>query len=465
MFTERDLDNSYDLEKAVKLILDGNSARCDSDSVIIDDSVITITEEAVYHISGNLDNGMIIVDAENAKLQLILDGVQINNDTSAAIYVKSAEKVFITTAEGSQNSLTSGEEFVNIDDNHIDATIFSKDDITLNGTGRLNITAKSGHGVVSKDDLKITSGVYTIWAGDHGLSGKDSVRIADGDIDISATEDGIHSENEDEEELGYVYIQDGDIHISAGDDGIHAGSSLMVRDGNIQVEKSYEGLEALVIDISGGNILIHSDDDGLNAAGGTDASGIWNDKPDDANNAQVDTGKDKGLDEENINSDNLNQEAPNMEQNDKSQTSDMEQNNEPPAPRGDMPMDNANDMRGVDDFIGRGGGENGGGMMDVSEDAKIIISGGTIFAIGTSQMAENFTSAKNQGTIMLNMNGNLGDDIIILDKDGKELASWTAGIDFQNIVVSCAGIEDGGTYTIQVGTSTESVTMNGLIYK
>jgi hypothetical protein len=114
------------------------------------------------------------------------------------------DKVFVILAEGSENTLANGGEYIAIDDNNIDSVIFAKTDLTLNGSGSLTITARAGHGVVSKDDLVITGGSYTITAASHGLSGKDSIAIADGTFAITSGKDGIHAENSDNASLGYL---------------------------------------------------------------------------------------------------------------------------------------------------------------------------------------------------------------------------------------------------------------------
>ena len=179
-----------------RITLSGGSASSDSDAVQISGSTVTITDEGTYILSGTLNDGMIVVSAEDTdKIQLVLDNVEITSSDSAAIYVLEADKVFITTASGSENSLANGGEYVAIDDNNIDAVIFSKSDLTLNGAGTLTINAAAGHGVVSKDDLVLTSGAYTITAASQGLSGKDSVRIANGTYTITSGKDGIHAEN------------------------------------------------------------------------------------------------------------------------------------------------------------------------------------------------------------------------------------------------------------------------------
>lgn len=236
MFTDRDMEIGYDEETSARITLSGNSASCDSDAVQISDSTVTITDEGTYILSGTLDDGMIVVNAEDTdKIQLVLDNVEITSSTSAAIYVLEADKVFITTASGSENTLANGGEYVAIDDNNIDAVIFSKSDLTLNGAGTLTINAAAGHGVVSKDDLVLASGTYNITAASHGLSGKDSVRIANGTYTIVSGKDGIQVENTDDTSLGFLYIAGGTFTITADGDGMSASAYLQIEDGSFTI--------------------------------------------------------------------------------------------------------------------------------------------------------------------------------------------------------------------------------------
>ena len=235
MFTNRDKEIGYDEESAIAINLSDGASTADSDSVVIDGDTITITEEGTYILSGSLTNGQIVVEAENAKVQLVLDNADISCETSAAIYVKAADKVFITTTDGSTNTVCTSGEFEAIDDNNIDAAIFSKSDLTLNGAGSLEVTCENGHGILSKDDLVITSGEYVVDAGKHALSGKDSVRIAGGTFDLTAGRDGIHSENTDEEEKGFVYIENGSFTITSDGDGIDASYVVEIVDGSFDI--------------------------------------------------------------------------------------------------------------------------------------------------------------------------------------------------------------------------------------
>ena len=235
MFTERDLAGTYEESGAVYVTLSDDGIAGETDGVVIDGQMVTITAEGTYIFSGTLSEGQIVVDADNAKVQIVFDNVDITCASSAAVYVKSAEKVFVTLAEGSQNTLRNTDEYVAIDDNNIDAVIFAKSDLTLNGTGSLTIISAEGHGIVSKDDLKITGGTYDITAAGHALSGKDSVRIADGTFILTAEKDGIHAENADDEEKGYIYIADGDFTITSDGDGMDASNIVQIEDGTFDI--------------------------------------------------------------------------------------------------------------------------------------------------------------------------------------------------------------------------------------
>ncbi len=244
VFSDRDLETGYDESSAAVIKLSGKSASCDSDAVKVSGSKITITDEGTYIISGTLQDGMVVVDADKSdKIQIVLNGVTISNSTSAALYVLKADKVFITTAEKSENTLSNGGTYKAIDDNNIDSVIYSKEDLTLNGKGSLTINADAGHGIVSKDSLVLTSGEYNITAESHGLSGKDDVSVADGNYKIVSGKDGIHAENSDDESLGFVYILDGTFDITSEGDGISGAALGQIGNGNFKI-KTGGGCEA-----------------------------------------------------------------------------------------------------------------------------------------------------------------------------------------------------------------------------
>ena len=229
LFSDRDYETDY--SQCTAITLQGSSAI--GNGVGINGSTVTITKEGAYLLSGSLTDGMVIVDTDKeTKVQLILNNAEIHSETSAPIYIKQADKVFITLAEGSSNTLSCGESYVAIDENNIDSAIFSKDDLTLNGSGTLTISSPAGHGIVSKDDLRITGGTYKITAAGHGLSGQDALSIADGSFTITCGKDGIHGENDEDAALGTVYIGNGSYSITSDGDGISATSTLYLVSGN-----------------------------------------------------------------------------------------------------------------------------------------------------------------------------------------------------------------------------------------
>lgn len=236
MFTDRDLEVGYDETTAASITLSGSTVSCDSDAVTIDGSTVTITDEGTYILSGTLEDGMLIVDAEETdKIQLVLNGASIHCEDCAALYIRQADKVVVTTAADSQNTLSGGETFTQLDDNNIDGVIFSKADLTLNGLGTLTVDSPAGHGVVTKDDLVVTSGTYVITATGQGLSGKDSVRIADGTFTLTTGKDAIQSDNTEDTDKGFVYLAGGSFTITAEGDGLSASSWMQVDDASCTI--------------------------------------------------------------------------------------------------------------------------------------------------------------------------------------------------------------------------------------
>ena len=250
LFTDRDLEQTADTSNAKSITVESGKD-------------IAISEEGVYVLSGTATDCTITVTADNnAKVQLVLDNVNITNSSAPAINVTSADKVFVTTAEGSSNSLSVTGAFAANSESNVDGVIFSKDDLVLNGKGTLTIES-SDNGIVGKDDVKVTGGTYKITAAGHGIQGKDGVAIADGAFDITATKDAIHSENSDDLSLGYIYVGDGSFNLKAESDGL-GGTSIVQVDGGTFTIDAAEAIEATTVWINGGKLDISASDDGIN---------------------------------------------------------------------------------------------------------------------------------------------------------------------------------------------------------
>lgn len=304
MFTDRDKDASYD-KNVVNIKLSGNTAEISGDGAEANGGIVTIKKEGTYIVTGKL-TGQIRVEAdENAKVQIVLDNAEITNDDSACILALTADKVFVTSKEGSSNKLSdTGAEYKQDNEDYtVDGVIFSRTDLTLNGAGTLEINAAYKHGVVGKDDVIITDGTYHITAANKGITANDSVRIFDGSFNINSKDDCIHTSNREEAGKGYVYIENGDFELSTEDDGIHAETALVIKNGSIDIKKSKEGLEGATVDIENGNINIKASDDGINAAISTAEKNENKQMTTPQNNAQKTTGENQTKSEED-NSDN-----------------------------------------------------------------------------------------------------------------------------------------------------------------
>lgn len=299
-FTARDLDVGYEESTAVQVTLSDSGIQVSGDGAEADGTTLTIKEEGTYVISGSLSSGQIVIEADDsAKIHLVLNGVSVRCENSAALLIRGADKVFVTLAEGSENTLESGSEAPSGEDENVDGVIFSRSDLTLNGSGSLTINAGYKHGIVSKDDLVITGGVYNITAVGGGLYGKDCVKILDGTFNLNVEMDGIQSDNEEDADRGFVYIAGGTYDITAGHDGIQAETLLKVAEGTINIttgtgsgaavngssdtdstsngstnvtdsssSESIKGLKSgSLLEITGGTIVINSEDDSVHSNG------------------------------------------------------------------------------------------------------------------------------------------------------------------------------------------------------
>ena len=250
LFSKRDLTQTADLNSAETITLsDGQN--------------VSITKEGVYVISGSAKNVTITVDAaDDAKVQLVLDGVSVTNTDSPVIYVKNADKVFVTTQ--GENSLSVTGSFAADGNTNTDAVIFSKDDLVLNGTGSLTVSS-TDNGISCKDDIKITGGTITIDCTSDAIEANDSISIAAGTINITSKKDGLHAEDSDDNTKGSIYICGGTLTVNASDDAIHAETVAQIDDGTFDLTAA-ECIEATYVQINGGTVNISSSDDGINAA-------------------------------------------------------------------------------------------------------------------------------------------------------------------------------------------------------
>lgn len=236
MFTNHDKRMDYDAADSISVTLNGSTATVNGDGVSVDGSTVTFTAAGTYVITGTLSDGMLLVDApEDTKLQLVFCGVSITSASSAALYIRQADKVFVTLAEGTDNTLANGGVFTAVDDNNIDGAVFSKEDLSFNGSGTLTVTSPAGHGIVCKDDLVLAGGVYAITSASHAIDANDSVRVTDSTLTLDAGKDGIHADNDEDTEKGFVYVESGTFTIEVEGDGISASAWVQLDGGEYEI--------------------------------------------------------------------------------------------------------------------------------------------------------------------------------------------------------------------------------------
>lgn len=494
MFTKRDSRMDYDEAAAQYIDLDAQTGD------------LTLTEAGDYVLSGTLTDGSVIINAsEDAKLHLILNGAHIASQSAAALYVISADKVFVTLADGSENGVSAAGDSAEDDYANVDAAIFARCDISFNGSGSLSVSSAKGHGIVSKDDLVFTGGSYMIQAANHGISGKDSIRIADGSFVVTAGKNCLDSDNDEDSDKGFIYIAGGSfdlssgndachcfgdfdflagsMEISAADDGVHSGAALSVSGGSITISLCYEGLEGVTVDISGGTIDITSSDDGINAANGSsdsaqdtnegtpadfadgapDMSGDPPEKPDGSGDTSGASGSmpDAPAD------------MPKAPTNMPGGTGGGFVSGDDPFAAdssclvtisGGMVRINAQGD-GIDsngDLVISGGevyvsGPRNGGDGALDYNGSGTISGGIVVACGMGGMSQNLSDGS-QCSAMINLSGS--GEIKLTDASGNVLLSYTPADDYSCIVVSCPKLAEGSEYTLSYGSASQSFTQS-----
>lgn len=227
-------DYSWDAANAVQIVLNGDAITVDGPGVEVKGNKATITSAGTYTISGTLSDGQIIVDTkDSAIVRLILNGVDIHSATSAPIYVANAEKTMIVLADNTANVISDSATYTFADpaDDEPNAAIFSKDDLTIYGSGSLTVTGNYNDGIASKDGLIIASGTITVNAVDDGIRGKNYLVVKDGVITVSAEGDGLKADEDEDSTKGYISIAAGTFNITAGADAIQATTDILITDG------------------------------------------------------------------------------------------------------------------------------------------------------------------------------------------------------------------------------------------
>ena len=520
-FTANDIYPSWSNETASHITMKGTDGSVSGSGAYFLDGNLYIVQSGYYVITGELEDGSIIVDASSkSRIWIMLNGVTVTASDNAAFRIDQAKKVFLTLAEGTKNTFSDGKEMSEeaLADG-TNACVYVHDNLTINGSGQLTINGNYKNGITAKDNLVITGGDIVVNAVGDGIRVNEKLKIRDTVLDVAAEDDGLVLQNNstDNDNNGYIYIMSGDISIvskddavnstedviidggtiaiAAADDGIHSETNVFINDGIIKINECYEGIEALSITMTGGDVTIYPSDDGFNANGGSgDAFGMGGTGGFTGQGGPGQGFGDNTSDSENT--DESNRPTP-PDRNESSDGSDM-----PAMPdRNDPTEETDNSSSALDSAITISGGKltivntkgrdcdgldsNGniyisGGDIRISlpgsgTNAAIdygsesggvcVITGGTVVACGGSEMIESFDESSSQCSILYIMESaaKAGSKLTLSDASGNVLLDYDVPNNFTSVNISCPEMKTGETYSISTGDTVEEITQESTV--
>lgn len=390
-------DAKYDAASATKIALNGKSATVEGSGAAASDGTVTISSAGTYVLSGKFSGQILVAAGGSDKVTIVLNGAEISSSTDAAIRVKAAGEAVLVTAEGTVNSVSDTSNYGNV--SGPTAAIASSANLTIGGSGTLNVTGNGNDGILSSGGLVILGGTIDVTAADDAVRGQDYVVMAAGTLSLQAKGDAIKADNETASGRGYVLVTGGSITASAGSDAIDATSDVILAGGSTKVEKSQEGVEGATILMAGGTAEMTSSDDGVNATGGDSpwlsvVGGNW------TINAQGD-----GFDSNGVGY-----------------------------------------MSGGKMTVW--GPTNGGnGAIDAEEG--LSVTGGTLLAAGARGMDQAPSASSPQASIKVTGQASKGSTFAVFDSNGKEVASYTLAKSANSFVFSSPEIVKGRKYAIK----------------
>jgi len=512
---DEDTDSSWDASTSTQITLTGSTATVSGSGATVSGGTVTITKAGTYVVSGTLSKGQLLVNAAKDDLvRLVLNGADITADTNAAIYAAQADKLVIILADGSTNTVADADSYTYADTEKEEpnAAIFSKCDLSINGTGTLDVTGNFNHGIATKDDLVIAGGNITATAVNVAIRGKDSVTVLDGVLNLtSLTGDGLKSTNDTDDDKGWILIKGGELNITAYNDGIQAQTTLQIDGGTFNIttgggwpggslkrgsharnndgvvsgsnptDGSYKGIKsdgAIVINdgtftissyddsvhsngditINGGSLTAQSGDDGIHADGTVTI-----------NNGTIDIKNSyEGIEGAfiNLNGGKINVYSTDDGINVSSSSGLLT------ISGGDIYVNADGD--GIDSngsAVMTGGtlyvdGPTSAGDEAIDTEKGFSINGGTLVA--TSDVAAgNVSAGSTQPAIKLNVQSQAaGAAITVKSSSGSELVSYTPQKSYSSVLVSSPDIKTGESYSVYIngtlaGTATATIGTSG----
>ncbi|MDO5084182.1 MAG: carbohydrate-binding domain-containing protein [Arachnia propionica] len=403
-------DATWDEASVVEVTLDGTTATTSGSGVEIAESDVTITTGGTYRLTGSF-SGQITVAADGQDVQLILDGVDLDNPEGSPLVVSTADEVTVILAAGSTNTVGDATGYTDTSETAPSSAIDSASDLTITGSGTLKVVGNHNDAINSADGLVIAGGTIEVTAVDDGIRGKDYVVIEGGTVVVEAAGDGVKADNDTDTERGFVLLSGGELTVNAGDDGIKGFTDVAISDATVTVTGSVEAMEAQTIVIAGGEIALTSSDDGVNISG-------------DAPTGLFVAGGSLTIDA-----------------------------------AGDGIDSNATATISGGSVVVHGPVDDGNAAIDVQEG--LVMTGGELWALGSAGMAETPTKESTQGFVFTELAGSTTGEVSILDSQGTVIATESSLKQYASVLYSGPGISPDGTYRVSLdGTVVGSVAAN-----
>lgn len=475
-YSDRDKDASYDVASATNIALSGQGATVSGEGAAVEGATVTISAAGTYAVTGELTAGSLVVNAgDQDKVQIVLSGASIRNEAGPALNIQQADKVFVTLADGTQNTLADGASYALAEgEDEPNAALYSKADLTINGTGALSIEGNYCHGVNSKDDLVVTGGAIAVVAKEDGLRGKDCVKVADGSFAITAGGDGVKSSNDEDPTRGFVSIDGGTFTVTGCEEGIEA-QEVIVNNGELNITASDDGINAAVAERDSNDATIDASGDAGSTVGQDDHAG------DQGGEGQGDGGQ--GADAQN----GRGGERPELPEGvEPGQVPDGEQGGGFGARDGRggaggpmganasedcliqinggvVTINAGGDAVDSNGYVEVTGGElvgasSGTGDSALDYEYGATVTGGTVILAGGAGMAETFSEGSTQPFALVSLNGSANTELSVESESGEVLARCTVPVSFQCVTLSVPGLAEGATGKLVAGDATTDFT-------
>jgi hypothetical protein len=508
-FTDSDVSSTVDTSSATMVSISGDDVTVSGEGASYAEGTLSITSEGTYVLSGTSDDILILIETgDDEKVGLVLDNCTLSNTDGPVIWIKESDKVFIHCPEGSVSSLSDGETYADaLQEDSIDGCIFSKADLTLNGSGTLILEGNCKHALVSKDDLVIAGLTLNVQSVSKGIEGKDCVKVTGAVINVVSGTDGIASTNSKDADKGYVFMEDSTVDIRCGNDGIEAATLVFLDSSSISVDNtstdstgssdSFKGIksdldiclkgceisvstrddsihadETVVID--GGSYTLSSHDDGIHADKDLsilDGTVTVSESTEGIEATVIDISG--GIVTINAGDDGINAAGGN---NQSSGHVPAYGKDDFSSGKGELIIDggyvyvnsmgdglDANGTITINGGITLVSGPVNNGNAAIDYDVSATMNGGILIATGSAGMAQNFSESNGQASIMYDTgNQSEGTSISITDENGNVLLSFTPEKDYQTVVFSSPKLQKGNSYIIISGGTISGTDAHGL---